>query len=292
MSNKLMQVASFSGGRTSAFLCSLLLESFPRERLRFVFMDTGAEHPATYDFIREVNEHFELDLVCLRCDSSLPLGKGVRPYVVSIDDIGPDLIPYRDLAAKYGTPTVATPWCTSRLKEIVHDKWCDAELGRNNYVTWIGVRADEPKRLGGVGKSPLKRYLAELDDADKQDVLAYWRDMPFDLQIPEHLGNCVFCVKKSQAKLALACRDEPLMASQWMQMLDESPNRTKRPPMTSESVYRGKRRLQSIIEEYEDVPTEVLRGRIRSSRNDANTCAESCEVFVGDMQLSLFEMSL
>lgn len=84
MADDLMQVASFSGGRTSAYLCHLLLDRFPRERLRFVFMDTGCEHSKTYEFIRKVNDHFKLDLVCLRCDSSAPMGKGVEPRVVTI----------------------------------------------------------------------------------------------------------------------------------------------------------------------------------------------------------------
>lgn len=209
-------------------------------------------------------------------------------YSGLIDEIGPDLVPYRDLSAKYGTPTVKTPWCTSRLKEVTHDKWCESEFGRGGFVTWIGVRADEPKRLKNMGKDPLKRYLAEIDDADKRDVLDFWSEMPFDLEIPEWLGNCVFCVKKSKAKLALAVREEPAMASEWMAMLRSSPDRTKRDGHTSENVYRRWRTLPEIVAEYADVPTDVLRSRIRSARNDANTCSESCEVFVSDYQLDLF----
>jgi len=41
-------VVSFSGGRTSAYLCSLIKGLHPDAV--FVFMDTGAEHPETYDF--------------------------------------------------------------------------------------------------------------------------------------------------------------------------------------------------------------------------------------------------
>ena len=37
--------------------------------------------------------------------------------------------------------------------------------------------------------------------------------MPFDLKIPEHLGNCVFALKKGINKIALAARDEPELAS-------------------------------------------------------------------------------
>ena len=47
-------VVSFSGGRTSAYLCSLIKKLHPNAV--FVFMDTGAEHPATYDFVRQCNE--------------------------------------------------------------------------------------------------------------------------------------------------------------------------------------------------------------------------------------------
>lgn len=57
-------VVSFSGGRTSAFLCSLIKKSYPKAK--FIFCDTGAEHPNTYTFIRQCNEFFDLDLICLR----------------------------------------------------------------------------------------------------------------------------------------------------------------------------------------------------------------------------------
>ncbi|MDP1044980.1 hypothetical protein Q6332_28380, partial [Klebsiella pneumoniae] len=70
---------------------------------------------------------------------------------------------------------------------------------------WIGIRADEPKRLK---PKPGIRYLAELSDFEKEDILAWWKQQPFDLQIPEHLGNCIFCIKKSTQKIGLACKDE------------------------------------------------------------------------------------
>ncbi|STB29510.1 phosphoadenosine phosphosulfate reductase domain-containing protein [Citrobacter koseri] len=48
-------IVSFSGGRTSG---RLVREMENKRKLgwdvRYVFMDTGAEHPETYKFIREV----------------------------------------------------------------------------------------------------------------------------------------------------------------------------------------------------------------------------------------------
>ena len=284
----MINVASFSGGRTSAYLASMLLDKFGREQCRFVFMDTGAEHPATYDFIRRVDAHYGLDLVCLRGEFDPRMGIGVRPRVVSVDEIGPDLAPIRSLCGKYGTMTAKTPACTSRLKDRVFTRWCNDTFGRGEYVTWLGIRADEPKRLKHLGKSPLLRYLAEISDAEKADVLEFWAAMPFDLEISEHLGNCVFCVKKSSLKLALAMRDEPGAAAEWIEMLRQAPDRTKLDGLTSENVYRGQRTLAQIAGMYADADTESLRGRMRATRaTDAGSCSESCEPEFG-RQVGLF----
>jgi len=287
MSESLVQVASFSGGRTSAYLCTRLLEMFPRERLRFVFMDTGAEHPATYDFIRQVDEHLGLELVCLRGDSDTPMGAGVEPRVVGLGDIQRDHVPFASLCGKYGTPTVKIPACTSRLKERTFRKYATRKYGADGYVAWVGVRSDEPRRLGRMGESPFMRYLAEIDDATKQDVLDYWADQPFDLGIAEHLGNCVFCVKKSNLKLALAARDEPEMAVEWADMLRSAPDRLKGDGLTSENVYRENRTFGQVLAQFADVATDDLRSRVRSSRRDTSVCSESCEPFIAQMSLPL-----
>ena len=93
------KVVSFSGGRTSAYLCYLMKEKFGDE-VDFVYMDTGAEHPKTYDFIRKVNDEFKLNLTCLRTDFSSPLGAGNGFTVVDIDSIAPDLKPFSEMMAK------------------------------------------------------------------------------------------------------------------------------------------------------------------------------------------------
>ena len=78
------KVVSFSGGRTSAYLCYLMIEKFGRENVEFVYMDTGAEHPKTYEFIRNVNNAFNLNLTCLRTVFNPTLGKANSYEVISI----------------------------------------------------------------------------------------------------------------------------------------------------------------------------------------------------------------
>ena len=49
-------VVSFSGGRTSAYLVWLFEQKRKKENINveYVFCDTGAEHPKTYKFIKDV----------------------------------------------------------------------------------------------------------------------------------------------------------------------------------------------------------------------------------------------
>jgi 3'-phosphoadenosine 5'-phosphosulfate sulfotransferase (PAPS reductase)/FAD synthetase len=172
-------------------MCKVLLDLIPRDQLKFIFMDTGAEHPKTYEFIRKVDQHFDLNLVVLRGDFSSPLGCANTYSVHTSQELRYDLGVFGGLCKKYGTPSVMRKWCTSRMKEEIHDKYCDTAFGRGGYTTWIGIRNDEPKRLKGVGRPNIK-YLAEVSDASKQDILDFWERQPFDLEIQEYLGNCVF----------------------------------------------------------------------------------------------------
>ena len=270
----LRPVVSFSGGRTSAFMASVLLDVFHGE-VDFIFMDTGAEHPKTYEFIQRCDQHFGLNLVCLRGRFNQPLGKSHTYEVVSSSDIGPDNGPFAEMMSKYGTPTVNSAWCTSRMKEETHGKYCNDTYGKDAYATWIGIRADEPKRLKRMGRDPRLRFLAEVSDAGKPDILEWWSNQPFDLEIPEHLGNCVFCIKKSIAKLARATNEEPeLMRMFTACIADANPRPDLSRPYPKEVMFRGKNTLESLQELGQVANPEYLDQMTKGS----HACEESCEI--------------
>lgn len=268
------QIVSFSGGRTSAYLVHLM-----RERgADFIFLDTGAEHPATYQFIRDVVKHWQINLVCLRVVVN-PVLKQANTYrVVELADIGPDLQPWRDICDKYGTPYLHGPFCTRVLKKEVFDRYC-ADHYPDGHETILGIRADEPKRLkprAGVV------YLADLSDFEKPDILAWWKQQPFDLQIPEHLGNCVFCVKKRPNKIALAARDEPVLASEFMQVIHSPTVRPvpHRKQQNNKIMYRFNTSLEQIIATSAPLSRDDIYEALKGDHAfDAGTCSESCEVF-------------
>lgn len=269
----MIDVVSLSGGRSSGYLAHIKKEQNPDTE--FIFMDTGAEHPKTYEFIRNIAKHWKIKLTCLRVIPNPEMNKPSTYEILSIDQIGPDLEPWKRMLSKYGHPYVGGAFCTDRMKTVPFIKYCDETFGRGNYTTWLGMRIDEPKR---TAPKPGIRYLAEISDYEKQDVIEWWQEQPFDLEIQEHLGNCVFCIKKSLQKVALATKDEPVLAEQFIQTLqdfDIKPDKV---------MYRSNTTLQQVIALFSDTGRDELASRMKSMRQyDSGSCSESCEAFSGQM---------
>jgi hypothetical protein len=321
------KVVSFSGGRTSAYLCYLMKEKFGDD-VDFIYMDTGAEHPKTYEFIRSVNRELNLNLVCLRTDFSTPLGAGNNFKVVEINSIAPDLKPFTDMVSKYGVPYIGGMFCTDRMKLVPFTKYCNEKYGRGNYETWLGIRADElPRVLGknlyeklsetlGINDDEIIkiimskpserdshfvveeqfewdiyndlndrlgngiRYLAEISDFEKQDIIRWWSNMPFDLEIKEWNGNCVFCPKKSNLKIAAAQRDNPEFYHNYLTMLYSDEVRVDEKTGHWSQMYRGKRSLEQVVSMFDGSTGDEIKSRIRGGKmTDSGSCSESCEVF-------------
>jgi hypothetical protein len=299
-------VVSFSGGRTSAYLVYLIEQMRKSgewtDPVEYIFMDTGAEHPKTYEFIKKCVEHFGIELTCLHGYFEHPVGKGNSYNVIPLEDCNFNMKggPMARMMLKYGLPTVMGAWCTSRMKEETHDKYCDDKYGKGNYVTWLGIRADEPARLK-IGKRKDLRYMAEITDFEKDDVLDFWAGMPFDLEIQEHLGNCVFCIKKSINKIALAARDEPILAMEWMSAIENATDRLNQPKekiygglfpdkyvqhVQKGVMYRNHNSMESIIAKFELHSRDEIYDTIRSmKRKESGGCTESCEAFANQIDM-------
>ena len=336
-------VNSFSGGRTSAYDTINTLCEYGVENVDIVYMCTGAEHPKTYKFIREFNAWLESvfgkSITCLRLVVTPELGSANSYEVVSIEDIKFDLAPFKAMLKKYGVPYISGMFCTDRLKLVPYNKYCDENYGVDSYETYIGIRADEPKRVWGdhkqkkystfkllseagyehedmielwrkmhsvglnvgdvselvngdkwLARQMIKRYyetrvanniryMAERSDAEKQDVLDFWSTMPFDLEIPEWSGNCVFCPKKSDLKLAAAQRDNPELYALWVEMLNSTDVRVDDNTGKRDNMYRKNRSLEQVIATFDDSTGDEIKARIRGGHMvDTNSCSESCDV--------------
>lgn len=197
---------SFSGGRTSAYMSwRIKTELADRYDLLFLFANTGQEDERTLAFVDRCDREFGLGVVWIEADIDPRRGKGVRHRVVdyrTADRSG--RASFEPMIAKLGIPNKNYPHCTRELKErpmysyLREIGWGgEASIGKNFEVA-IGIRADEPRRIGS--RPGIVYPLAHWWPTDKSDVVAWWEDQSFDLGLEERLGNCVWCWKKSLRK--------------------------------------------------------------------------------------------
>jgi 3'-phosphoadenosine 5'-phosphosulfate sulfotransferase (PAPS reductase)/FAD synthetase len=97
----------------------------------------------------------------------------------------------------------------------------------DEWTTFIGIRADEPRRVAKfrANRSPeTKAEFCHLPLADlgigAHDVAAFWRAQPFDLGLPNNNGktmhgNCDLCFLKPAAQVMSLIAEKPERAGWW-----------------------------------------------------------------------------
>lgn len=209
---------SFSGGRSSAVMTKLCLEEYgDSHEIVVTFANTGCEHPATLDFVRDCDLHWGFNTVWLEAVVTHGQRIGIRHRIVNYETASRNGEPYEEAVKKHGVFNVANPKCTSRLKTEVMESFLGREIGWNtrtgqrDYDTAVGIRADEIDRLSS--KSEAYRFIYPLVDFGytKEMVNAFMRQYSFDLRLPsDAYGNCVWCWKKSLRKLMTVAKEDPL----------------------------------------------------------------------------------
>lgn len=199
-------LVAFSGGRTSAFMSWWLKENLSSlYNFHFIFANTGQEHEKTLEFVDKVDKHFGLNLVWVEAKVSMVDGEGTTYSVVDFETANRDGGVFELVIKKYGLPNMKYPHCTRELKNIPMKKWADDNIGQHRVA--LGIRYDEFHR---VKPNPYAIYpLATIAKTSKKEVLDFWADQPFDLDIEEHQGNCLWCYKKSDRKLSRLGKENP-----------------------------------------------------------------------------------
>lgn len=206
-------VISFSGGRTSAYMTYLLTHTHTRFNdydFHILFANTGCEHPKTLEFVHNCQTHFSWNVIWLESKVHKGVRKSSSYEIVDYETASINGKPYAEVADKYGMPNITAPHCTRELKLNPMRAWCKDTFGTKIVDTCIGIRADEIRRINPTlaEKQKLHYPLVEMG-IDKQDVLDFWSEQPFDLEIPEWLGNCTWCFKKADTKLLKSLADYP-----------------------------------------------------------------------------------
>ena len=202
---------SFSGGRTSGYMCHWLLENKSDEYdLIFVFANTGLEHEKTLEFVDRCDKEFGLNVVWVEAVVNPEKGKGIRHKVVDYETAARKGEPFEAFVKKYGISNQAYNQCSERLKTYPMESYRRSLGFKGNHQTAIGIRSDEPKRISPNAKKLGLIYpLCTMTQATLAEVRHWWKDQSFDLDLPTHYGNCVTCWKKSDRKLMTIAKHEP-----------------------------------------------------------------------------------
>lgn len=278
---------SFSGGRTSAYMTKRVLDQARQADVEVVvlFANTGCEHPATLDFIRDCDRYFDFKTVWMEAVIDPRHRKGVRPRVVTYDTASRGGEPFEAYIKKHGIPNRSNPQCTSRLKTEVMDHYTKHVIGWKHYVTAIGIRADEADRMSSTAVARGLWYPLVQWDVTKNDVLRETARWPFRLALPgDHYGNCVWCWKKSNRKLATLAQENPRVFDFPARM--EKLYSGVRAEFGARRFFRGERTVDDIKAEAlwgEFIPySDGARPEWNPDLDVGGACGESCEIGADD----------
>ena len=267
---------SFSGGRTSAYLTYHMMQRY-KDEYSFVvtFANTGREHPATLEYVHQCDVQLGFNTVWLEAVVHPEVGKACTHKIVTFETACRDGSVFEEVIKKYGIPNHSFAHCTERLKLWPMRSYLKSlGLKERKIRTAIGIRADETRRVNEKNAATRKIIYPLVDwGVDKEEVLDFWRRMPFDLQIPEHLGNCVGCVKKSVGKHALEYRDMP-EAFDWLIEMEAKYSLHRTIPERPRVFHRDHRSTLQLIE----VINLLDVNNLPPSRSEGG-CSESCEVY-------------
>ena len=201
---------SISGGRTSAYMAIKLKEDYSeRYELKFIYANTGLEDEKTLIFLDGIDKIFNLGVVWVEGVVNAERGKATTHKIVDFETACRDGSIFEDMIKVYGIPNTAYPHCTRELKINPMVSYIKS-IGWPNEYRAIGIRADEMRRVGSSASKDRKLYpLVDFFPTEKQDVLDFFKGYSYDLNIPEHRGNCVTCWKKSDVKILRLINENP-----------------------------------------------------------------------------------
>lgn len=267
-------LVSFSGGKTSAYMSHLIKERWRDRELRFVFANTGQEREETLDFVEKCDKHFELNLVWVEAVVNHGVKKGTGFRLTNYTFANRDGWLFEDMIRKYGIPNKAYPHCTRELKAAPIKEYAKS-IGWDDCVMAIGIRADEPSRIGDDPK-----FIYPMSDwmIDKIDVNNFWESMPFNLDLLEHEGNCAWCWKKSDRKLMMLIKENPQIFDFPRLMEERHGLAGANTDGTCRKFFRRHRSTDDLFKEY-DLIASSGEIQLRMFDDESSGCSESCEPF-------------
>lgn len=210
---------SFSGGRTSAYMLHKILEAhdgkLPDDAV-VCFANTGKEEEATLKFVHDCETNWGVKIHWLEYQAENPKFK-----VVTFDTASRQGEPFEALITKRSyLPNAIARFCTTELKVLAIDRYMKS-IDKPDYVTFVGIRADEPRRVAKMKDNKDEKITPlATDGVTESKVWAFWNQNNFDLSLPKISGasNCDLCFLKGAGILAGLITQNPQRAVWWASM--------------------------------------------------------------------------
>lgn len=207
---------SFSGGETSGYMLYWLLHNKSDEYdFKILFSNTGCENEETLDFVEKCAREFGIEIIWVERDFSK--GRNGGHTVVSYEtatrlkDWRNGKNPFEIMVKKFGLPNNKNKFSTRELKLIPMLSYLRS-IGweDDSYDTFIGLRNDEIDR---ISKDRIKQRivypLIQYIQWTKKHVNFWWANFKFRLHLKGYEGNCIFCYKKADFKIAEIFKSSP-----------------------------------------------------------------------------------
>ncbi len=213
-------IISFSGGRTSAYMLHEIIQAHGGQLpddVQVAFANTGKEREETLRFVYECGVRLRVNIHWLEWRDAKPCFEEV-----GFNGASRDGEPFEALIKKKKRlPNWRERWCTGFLKVKVLTAFA-ASLGwkPGEYAEVIGLRHDEGMRIfRGLENAEKdgRKVLYPLSRAKvvKQQIMAFWKNQDFDLQLNQGEGNCDLCFEKSRETRKRIIARQPHLARWW-----------------------------------------------------------------------------
>ncbi len=135
-------ILSLSGGKDSTALAVYMRGTYPQIPFEYVFCDTGAELPETYEYLDRLEAVLGASIVRLNALDRLKIKKkpGRTPFDIWLNEV-------------YGgyLPNPRARWCTRVLKIQPFEAYVGSDLA----FSYIGIRSDENREGYTAKKTPV-----------------------------------------------------------------------------------------------------------------------------------------
>ena len=221
-------VINFSGGRSSGYMLWRIIDAHGGtlpNNTTVIFANTGKEHPATLDFVKQCGDEWDVKIVWLEYHRRNDRKGGIKDpknhyRIVDHKTASRKGEPFEQLIeSRQMLPNPVMRMCTSELKVATIQRYLMRELGiqQSEHKNILGIRADEQRR---VNKALMEQcrviYPMVYAGTTENHVFDFWKCQSFDLEIPSYMGNCDLCFLKGKKILIDIIRHDPPVAQWWL----------------------------------------------------------------------------